>query len=514
MFSLLIHLIGLALLKADQVPLNNGADAAHLCCNTLSEKLPSKVHFPGSVEYERQQYSHFLLQQADMQPSCRVSPTSSSEVSLIMKTVTEHSCPFAVRSGGHSTWPGSNVQGGVALDLGLLNSIDVDEEKGVAQLGPGCKWKNVYAAMEQYNVTTVGGRMPDVGIGGFFLGGGISLLSFRHGFGSDNVINYEVVLADGTAVSANAASHPDLFWALKLGSTNFGIVTRFDVLTYPVKEVWGGIRTYPVTSEQTPKLIENWVSFARGAATTREELQALIIGRWRKGGVDEIATIWHASLDSVPGPPLTDTPPIDDSTRTTTFLNLIDDLQSSDFADKKRNKWDAFTIKMDAPTIWDVFNGAKRTFDKLEHVSGMQWDVAFQPITQGFLTASEKTGGNPFRKVLMESGDDLALISFLVSWKDAADDETMYKAIAELGAWSEELATQRGILNNFIYLNYASGEKPVYARSLSKEDMTRMKSVKRTYDADDVLGRLWKGGFKLPKDVPETIFESSASTEL
>ncbi|KAF5336267.1 hypothetical protein D9758_016053 [Tetrapyrgos nigripes] len=509
----LIPLIAIALTQASQTPLNIPTDAS-LCCTALSGSLPSLVHLPGSVEYEREQHSYFILQHAELQPSCRVSPTTSSEVSLIMKTVTKHSCPFAVRSGGHMTWTGSNVAGGVTLDLSQLNVIDVDEKKGLVRLGPGSKWSSVYAAMEQYNLTTVGGRMPEVGVGGFFLGGGISLLSFQHGFGSDNVINYEVVLADGTVVNANADSHSDLFWALKLGSTNFGVVTRLDVLTYPLKEVWGGIRTYPVTSEHTPRLLDNWVSFARGEASTREELQALILGRWQKGNVDEIATIWHASLDSVPSPPLTTTASIDDSTRTTTLLNLVDDLQSSDFADKKRNRWFTFTVKLDAPFIWDVFSRAKEIYDGLEYVSGMHWDLAFQPITKGFLTASSKTGGNPFKNVLMESQDDLAVVCFLISWTDGADDEAMSKATSKLGAWSEDLARQRGIFNNFVYLNYANDEQPVYARSVNQEDFARMKKVKTMYDSGNLLGRLWKGGFKLPDQDETVVYESAARTEL
>ncbi|KAE9390898.1 FAD-binding domain-containing protein [Gymnopus androsaceus JB14] len=509
--SLLIPLIAaLAEASQTQTPLSLTTDkeAVSLCCAALSETLPSLVHLPGSVEYERQQQSYFILQHAEMQPSCRVSPGTSSEVSLIMTTVAKHSCPFAVRSGGHMTWTGSNVVGGVTLDLAHLNEIDVDEQKGI--------WSSVYAAMEQHNLTTVGGRMPEVGVAGYFLGGGISLLSFKHGFGSDNIVNYEVVLADGAIVNANANSHSDLFWALKLGSTNFGIVTRIDALTYPLKDVWGGIRTYPITAEETPRLLDRWISFARSEAATREELQALILGRWRKGNVDEIATIWHASLDSVPSSPLSTTTSIDDSTRVTSLLNLVDDLQSSDFADKKRNRWFTFTVKLDAPFIWDVFSQAKKIFDELEYVSGMHWDLAFQPITKGFLTASSETGGNPFRNVLLESDDDLAVVCFLISWKDGANDNVMSQATSKLGAWGEDLARQRGIFNKFVYLNYANDEQSVYTRSVSKEDLLRMKKVKGIYDSDNVLGQLWKGGFKLPQDEPEkgTVYESAAHSEL
>ncbi|KAK7460696.1 hypothetical protein VKT23_009411 [Stygiomarasmius scandens] len=351
---ILLLLINLASLKADQTPFSkNTADPGHLCCNKLFESLPSKVHLPGSVEYERQQYDYYSLQQAELQPSCRVTPTTSSDVSLIMKTVTTNLCPFAVRSGGHSAWPGSNVQGGVTLDLSQLTIIDIDEKRGTVGLGPGSRWKAVYAAMEQYNLTVVGGRSPNVGVGGFMLGGGISLLSFRRGFGCDNIVNYEIVLADGTILDVNATSHSDLFWALKLGSTNYGIVTR---------------------------------------STTREELQVIIIG-----GGDEIVSVWHASLDSVPGASLTDTPTIADSTRTTSLLNLVGDLQSSAFVETGRRRTYTLTVKLDAPFLWDVFKHAKDIFDKLEYVSGMHWYLIYQPITKGFPIKSSETGGSPFK---------------------------------------------------------------------------------------------------------------------
>ncbi|KAK7460695.1 hypothetical protein VKT23_009410 [Stygiomarasmius scandens] len=89
----------------------------------------------------------------------------------------------------------------------------------------------------------------------------------------------------------------------------------------------------------------------------------------------------------------------------------------------------------------------------------------------------------------------------------------MNQAIRDLEIWSEETAREGGIFSNFLYLNYAHGEQPVYTRSVSKKDLVQMMSVKRKYDAEDVLGRLWAGGFKLPKDKPETVIESS-HTEL
>ncbi|KAF5354563.1 hypothetical protein D9758_011191 [Tetrapyrgos nigripes] len=530
---LLLVLFAISLCKASKTPLGAAGNKyfAHLCCTTLSETLPDPaiVHFPGSAEYEDQQLDYFISQQTELHPSCRVSPTTSSEVSLVVKTLTEHSCPFSVRSGGHMSWRASNIARGIALDLGQLNGIDVDEKKGAVRLGPGSNWGRVYTALEPYNLSTVGGRVPEVGVGGYFLGGryisfhvpmdqldsnhcddsigGISLLSFRHGFGSDNVINYQVVLANGTLVNANATSHPDLFWALKLGSTNFGIVTRFDVFTYPLAEIWSGGRIYALDPQETPQLLHNWVSFSRKSASSRGELQAVVLG---KGSV----TVWHGSLDPSPSPPLSTATSITDTTRSTTLLKFLDELQPG-LGDQKRTRWFTFTVKLDATFLWDVHSYAREIYDELGHVSELQWEIAIQPIAKSFMRASSETGANPFRNVLMESKEDLALILLISTWRDQSNDKAMYKAMSKLGAWSEDTARQRRILNNFLYLNYANEEQSVYARSVNQEDLARMRRVKKMYDLDNALGRLWKGGFKIPDDdSDEQGGQSAAHTEL
>ncbi|TQS33765.1 hypothetical protein Golomagni_05878, partial [Golovinomyces magnicellulatus] len=115
------------------------------------------------------------------------------------------------------------------------------------EVGPGCKWVDVYGALQPLGRTAVGGRLADVGVTGLLLGGGLSYMSGQHGLGCDNVVSYECVLANGTIVTATKDSHSDLFWALKGGGNQFAIVTKFVLKTYPVGEngmIWGGVRTF------------------------------------------------------------------------------------------------------------------------------------------------------------------------------------------------------------------------------------------------------------------------------
>lgn len=115
------------------------------------------------------------------------------------------------------------------------------------------RWVDVYSFIESKGLVVSGGRLAPIGVPGLLLGGGISFYGNQYGFSCDNVINYEIVLADGSVQNANAKSNSDLYWALKGGSSNFGIVTRFDVQTFKSPKIWAGI--YVVVEQYIPQFI-------------------------------------------------------------------------------------------------------------------------------------------------------------------------------------------------------------------------------------------------------------------
>lgn len=179
-------------------------------------------------------------------------------------TTLARACPggwhVAVRSGGHG-WPGaSNTAGGVTIDLSMMNRTAYDPETNVASIQPGGHWKDVYADLEKQGVVVAGGRDGGVGVGGFLLGGGLSFYSGRTGFGCDSVVNFEVVLANGTIVNANRTAHADLWRALKGGGSNFGIVTRFDMEAIPSQDMYYHLRF--LDSRHSETVVETVVAFA------------------------------------------------------------------------------------------------------------------------------------------------------------------------------------------------------------------------------------------------------------
>jgi FAD/FMN-containing dehydrogenase len=155
---------------------------------------------------------------------------NKNDISLTLKTINFLKIKFAIRSGGHSPNPGwsSISEPGILIDLQRLNEMSVSTDKKVATIGPGKRWGEVYEALDPHGLSVVGGRIPQVGVGGLILGGGFFHFSGKYGLAADNVKNFEVVLADGSIVDANVASNDDLFWALKGGGPNFGWFLALD----------------------------------------------------------------------------------------------------------------------------------------------------------------------------------------------------------------------------------------------------------------------------------------------
>lgn len=223
-------------------------------CEKIADILPGKVNYPNSSAYKTSLASYFSTQEESIQPACIVSPSNTNDVAVVVKALAAGRGDFAIRSGGHTPFGGAaNIAQGVTIDLSALHTITLSDSNSVVSVGPGARWGDVYAMLDPLQLTALGGRGASIGVGGFLVGGGISFLSPRLGWACDssNTLGYEVVLASGQVVYATAkGQYSDLFLALKGGSNNFGIVTRFDLKTYELGNFWGGFIAYPMTELQ------------------------------------------------------------------------------------------------------------------------------------------------------------------------------------------------------------------------------------------------------------------------
>ena len=176
----------------------------------------------------------------DRYPSLIVRPRTPEDVALTIALARQHGLPLAVRGGGHNVAGSGTCDTGVVLDLVEMNAVVVDSDLSTIRAGGGSTWAQVDSAAATFGLATPGGLISSTGVAGLTLGGGIGWLSRKHGYSSDNLLEVELVTADGAIERVSADRHPELFWALRGGGGNFGVVTAFTFRGHPVGNVLGG----------------------------------------------------------------------------------------------------------------------------------------------------------------------------------------------------------------------------------------------------------------------------------
>jgi FAD/FMN-containing dehydrogenase len=211
---------------------------------SLTDHVGGSVVLPGDPEFEdaRRVYNFMI----DKNPAAIVRCETASDVRAVVEHARDNGLDLAVRGGGHSVPGFGTADGAIVADLSALNRVLVDPERGRAHVGGGATWATFDGAAAAYGLATTGGIVSTTGVGGLTLGGGIGYLARAHGLSCDNLLAAEVVLADGRIVTASDTEHPDLFWALRGGGGNFGVVTDFEFRLHRVSEVYAGLMMFEV----------------------------------------------------------------------------------------------------------------------------------------------------------------------------------------------------------------------------------------------------------------------------
>jgi FAD/FMN-containing dehydrogenase len=193
---------------------------------------------PGDSTYEsvRKVYNGMI----DKRPALIVRAVDAADVMAAVHHARVNGMLTAIRGGGHNGGGLGTCDGGLVIDLSLMKGIRVDPAARTVRVGAGCLWGDVDHATYPFGLAVPCGFISTTGVGGLTLGGGIGYLTREYGLTIDNLLSADVVLADGSFVTASAASHPDLFWALRGGGGNFGVVTSFEFRAHPVKSVIAG----------------------------------------------------------------------------------------------------------------------------------------------------------------------------------------------------------------------------------------------------------------------------------
>ena len=223
---------------------------------------------PGVAEYESASRSLF----ASGRPAYVLCPQNVEDVQAGVRFAARSGLVLSVRGGGHG-FPGFGTNdGGVVIDLSNLSNVEiVDEEQHVVRVGGGATWGRVAAALAPHGLAISSGDTKSVGVGGLTLTGGIGWKVRKYGLALDNVVAAEVVLADGTVVQASAKENPELFWAIRGGGGNFGIVTSFEFAAHPTTDVFYGKIAFPVC--EAASVLQGWADYLRSAP---DELTSLV----------------------------------------------------------------------------------------------------------------------------------------------------------------------------------------------------------------------------------------------
>jgi FAD/FMN-containing dehydrogenase len=204
----------------------------------LREHVAGAVVTPDDAGYEQARAVYNAM--IDRRPGAVVRCTGVEDVRSAVDYARENRLDLAVRGGGHSVPGFGTVDGGVVIDLSGMRTVTVDPRTATARAQGGATWADFNAATGAHGLATTGGIISTTGVGGLTLGGGIGYLSRALGLSCDNLISAEVVTADGQLITADATQHEDLFWALRGGGGNYGVVTAFEFKLAPVGDIYGG----------------------------------------------------------------------------------------------------------------------------------------------------------------------------------------------------------------------------------------------------------------------------------
>jgi len=213
-----------------------------LSTNRLQQTMRGPVLAPEHPAYEVARTTFNTM--IDRAPAVIACCADSDDVAAAIAWAQQEGLPMAIRGGGHSVAGHSICSGGLLIDLRLMGGVLIDPESRRARVGGGATGRSVDACSAMHRLAMPGGNFDTTGVAGLTLGGGIGHLIGLHRLTLDNLESAEVVLADGTVVTASNTVEPELFWALRGGGGNFGAVTEFEFRLHPLPTVWGGIITY------------------------------------------------------------------------------------------------------------------------------------------------------------------------------------------------------------------------------------------------------------------------------
>ena len=210
----------------------------------LSQRFKGQVILPGDSDYESARSVASFNPSTDKYPRIIARCADSSDVAKSIQFARDHSLEVAVRAGGFDVLGASVCEAGMVIDLSRMKAISIDSRQRISRVQAGVRSAELSSVAEAHGLAAALGCHPGVGVAGLTLGGGLGWLAGRYGASCDNLRGADVITAEGRMIRASGAENPDLFWAIRGGGGNFGVVTSLDFQLHPVDKVFGGVAAY------------------------------------------------------------------------------------------------------------------------------------------------------------------------------------------------------------------------------------------------------------------------------
>ncbi|KAL6895104.1 hypothetical protein GGI43DRAFT_386228 [Trichoderma evansii] len=403
--------------------------------------LPDDAH-PDLGKYGTDFY--FIAQSSQIIPACRI--------------VREVGATFAVKSGGHCSYAsGINAEDGITIDLSRLKDITVSDDRKSVAVGAGCRFGEVYNKLEAHGLGCVGGRISSVGVSGLIMGGGISFFSSERGLACDNVISYELVLANGKVLNVTKESQSDLFWGMRGAGITFGIVTRLELKPFDLGEIWGG---------NNP--------FAEAFLIYSDEA--------KNGNGVYVVVMSHSN-------PQSETLAFDDFKRFTplfssnqkrTLKNFCDEMDSQNESGF-RFRTTSMSVKCHLPTLKEIAAIHDESVALLKDYDGFVPTLLYQPLLKAMLPKDDV--GN----ALGIKPEDTPLLGI---------PEMISQVVDQFVEKVEKATRAHGTFHRYQYLNYAAGHQDVYG-GYGEKNKKRLLEISSKYDPDGLMPKLRPGIIQL-----------------